>query len=122
MTICFHILFFSILSIQSLATFLKRRDPRYKTHMANINDPTHKSGMSTPSGGAAAARKRAEASAAYIEQEWQRISSHDDAFGDLEGDPEGEEWECIACDKSFRSEAAWDSHERSRKHLKAVSR
>ena len=26
----------------------------------------------------------------------------------------------MACGKSFRSEAAWDSHERSRKHLKAV--
>lgn len=31
-----------------------------------------------------------------------------------------EEWECVACGKTFRSEAAWDSHERSRKHLKAV--
>lgn len=36
-----------------------------------------------------------------------------------EGEDE-EEWECVACGKSFRSEAAWDSHERSRKHLKAV--
>lgn len=26
----------------------------------------------------------------------------------------------MACGKTFRSEAAWDSHERSRKHLKAV--
>lgn len=26
----------------------------------------------------------------------------------------------MACGKSFRSEAAWDSHERSKKHLKAV--
>ena len=35
---------------------------------------------------------------------------------------EGEEWECVVCDKSFRSEAAWNSHERSRKHLKQVER
>jgi len=35
---------------------------------------------------------------------------------------EGEEWECVACNKSFRSEAAWNSHERSRKHLKEVER
>lgn len=33
-----------------------------------------------------------------------------------------EEWECVACRKSFRSEAAWNSHERSKKHLKEVER
>jgi DnaJ family protein A protein 5 len=33
-----------------------------------------------------------------------------------------EEWECVACGKTFRSEAAWDSHERSKKHLKEVER
>lgn len=31
-----------------------------------------------------------------------------------------EEWECVACGKRFRSEAAWDSHERSKKHMRAV--
>lgn len=31
-----------------------------------------------------------------------------------------EEWECVACRKTFRSEAAWDSHERSKKHMKEV--
>ena len=36
---------------------------------------------------------------------------------------EGEaEWECVACSRTFRSEAAWESHERSRKHLKEVER
>ncbi|TFY74518.1 hypothetical protein EWM64_g9494, partial [Hericium alpestre] len=38
----------------------------------------------------------------------------------VEGGSDQEEWECVACGKSFRSEAAWDSHERSKKHLKAV--
>jgi DnaJ homolog subfamily A member 5 len=33
-----------------------------------------------------------------------------------------EEWECVACARTFRSEAAWESHERSRKHLKEVDR
>lgn len=33
-----------------------------------------------------------------------------------------EEWECVACNKTFRSEAAWDSHERSKKHMQAVER
>ena len=31
-----------------------------------------------------------------------------------------EEWECVVCRKTFRSEAAWNSHERSKKHLKEL--
>lgn len=37
-----------------------------------------------------------------------------------EGTEDPEIFECVACGKSFKSEAAWDSHERSKKHLKAV--
>jgi DnaJ homolog subfamily A member 5 len=38
----------------------------------------------------------------------------------VEGTEDPEIFECVACGKSFKSEAAWDSHERSKKHLKAV--
>jgi DnaJ homolog subfamily A member 5 len=37
-----------------------------------------------------------------------------------EGEKGSEQWECVACAKTFKSEAAWDSHERSRKHAKQV--
>lgn len=38
-----------------------------------------------------------------------------------EDSEEGEEaFECVACRKTFRSEAAWDSHARSKKHLKEM--
>lgn len=85
------------------------------------------SGTSTPNRGGstanAAARKRAEASEAYVEQDWQRVATRDDHDADAAAvDSENEEWECLVCNKSFRSEAAWNSHERSRKHIKAVSR
>ncbi len=60
----------------------------------------------------------------YVEQEWQK-APRADTDADLEwaaaenGD-DSEEWECVACGKSFRSEAAWDSHERSKKHIQAI--
>lgn len=38
-----------------------------------------------------------------------------------EGD-DSEEWECVACRKTFRSEAAWNSHERSKKHIKELEK
>ena len=54
----------------------------------------------------------------YVEQEWQKLDGkgvHDDLeWAIAEGNDE-EEWECVVCNKSFRSEAAWDSHERSKK-------
>lgn len=73
------------------------------------------------------ARKKTQTAAtdAYVEQAWQKLDIHG-AHDDLEWaaaegeDPE--EWECVVCGKSFRSEAAWDSHERSKKHMKEVER
>ena len=61
----------------------------------------------------------------HIKQAWQTVDAKD-LHSDLdwataEGD-DLEEWECVACRKIFRSEAAWESHERSKKHLKEVER
>ncbi|KAL1728158.1 hypothetical protein EV714DRAFT_285934 [Schizophyllum commune] len=111
-------------TVRSLAKFLRKRDPRYKAFQqaqatANTNPNPSKV---TPSN----ARSTTEAAAAaYVEQGWQKTNHHD-THADLEWafaegeDPE--EWECVACGKSFRSEAAWDSHERSRKHMMQVER
>jgi DnaJ family protein A protein 5 len=60
----------------------------------------------------------------FVAQDWQQVAEPSDAVTDLEWaraeGAEDEEWECIACNKTFRSEAAWNSHERSKKHLRAV--
>ncbi|KAG2118552.1 DnaJ-domain-containing protein [Suillus cothurnatus] len=112
-------------TIRQLATFIRKRDPRYKAHLAaqsqsnkvlsQAKAPT--SGSSTP---------RPQPAKPYVEQAWQRASSMDyDADADLEwaaGEGNAEEWECVACGKTFRSEAAWDSHERSKKHMREIER
>jgi DnaJ family protein A protein 5 len=60
----------------------------------------------------------------FVAQDWQKVAETSDAAADLEWacaeGAEDEEWECIACNKTFRSEAAWNGHERSKKHLRAV--
>ncbi|KAJ6513437.1 DnaJ domain-containing protein [Mycena sanguinolenta] len=110
-------------TVRSLAKFLRKRDPRYKTHLAQQAQDLA-SGSTTPGAGTMtpkAAAPRAE----YVEQEWQKIDAlrqHDDLeWAAAEGE-DPEEWECVVCGKSFWSEAAWDSHERSKKHLKEVER
>ncbi|KAI0636163.1 hypothetical protein C8Q77DRAFT_1101965 [Trametes polyzona] len=107
-------------TVRSLATFIRKRDPRYKAHLAR-----QAQGQSTPQGARTPSSKQVAAvpQTVFVEQDWQKATVKDDAadleWAAAEGENE-EEWECVACGKSFRSEAAWDSHERSKKHLKAV--
>ncbi|KAG8772046.1 hypothetical protein FRC15_003012 [Serendipita sp. 397] len=105
-------------AVRDLVRFLRKRDPRYKDFMAKQASP------SRALSNANTAKSSSTPLPTFVEQEWQKVSIVDDAndagqWDDAEG---GEEWECVACGKSFRSEAAWLSHERSRKHLKEVER
>jgi len=110
-----------------LVKFIRKRDPRYQAYLrqqasANQSKPI----TNVPSKqDTAAALRRVQASENYIEQEWQKVDSHN-LHADLEWavaeGTDDEAWECVICNKIFRSEAAWDSHERSKKHLKEVER
>ncbi|KAG6853795.1 hypothetical protein C0991_001384 [Blastosporella zonata] len=109
-------------TVRSLAKFIRKRDPRYKSHLARQLEQLQQnqaSGSATPIGGSNKRQPVEE----YVEQDWQKVDT-DKLHGDLdwaaaEGE-DPEEWECVACRKTFRSEAAWDSHERSKKHLREV--
>lgn len=103
--------------------FVRKRDPRYKLHLSR-NSASTPSGSNPPlESSTEAARKREQAGQAYVEQDWQRLKAEDlDRGAEWEEAEGGEEWECVACARTFRSEAAWESHERSRKHLKEVER
>ena len=102
--------------------FVRKRDPRYKTYIAQQAKSTEKV-SSTSAPGTATPKKSALAST-FVAQDWQKVAEPSDSAADLEWarveGAEDEEWECVACNKTFRSEAAWNSHERSKKHLRAV--
>ena len=102
--------------------FVRKRDPRYKAHTARqaqspTATPATAAGTTTP-------KKAAPATSTFVVQDWQKVAEPSDAAADLEwARAEGtddEEWECIVCNKTFRSEAAWNSHERSKKHIRTV--
>lgn len=72
--------------------------------------------------------------AQFEEQDWQKIREEPlseeevDEYAE-EGDGTGlrmddgaggEIFECVACNKTFQSEASWNNHERSKKHKQAV--
>jgi DnaJ homolog subfamily A member 5 len=102
---------------------VRKRDPRHKAHLARQAERSQSQtpGSATPVGDTS--HKRTQIVQEYVEQDWQRVDAaplHADLdWAAAEGE-DPEEWECVACRKSFRSEAAWDSHERSKKHMKEV--
>jgi len=104
-------------TIRSLAKFARKRDPRYKAHLAR--EP---SCSSTPV--EVFSQRQTQVTETYVEQDWQKVSVNgEDADLDWAvAEDDSEEWECVVCGKTFRSEPAWDSHERSKKHIKEVER
>ncbi|KAF8905002.1 DnaJ domain-containing protein [Gymnopilus junonius] len=107
-------------TIRSLVRFIRKRDPRYKRHIDSQSEIKPPVQIQHPS-----SVVKGTTAEAYIEQEWQKVEvkGHDADldWAAAEGEDE-EEWECVACGKTFHSEAAWDSHERSKKHMKEVER
>ncbi|KAH9481539.1 DnaJ-like protein subfamily C member 21 [Psilocybe cubensis] len=108
-------------TVRSLVKFVRKRDPRYKKH---LEAQVAASSAPTPTPQKVTPRPKENIGALYVEQEWQKVETkglHADLdWAEAEGDME--EWECVACRKTFRSEAAWNSHERSKKHMKEVER
>ncbi|KAI5121238.1 hypothetical protein M0805_007245 [Coniferiporia weirii] len=122
-------------TIRSLVIFIRKRDPRYKSHLAHQAElnaakaaaPRGGSGTSTP---IASSRPKGTPNSApthvttFTPQAWQEVDplvgapDAGDAWAVAEVD--GEVFECVACRKTFRSEAAWASHERSKKHLREM--
>jgi len=99
--------------------FVRRRDPRYKAYIKAQSQPV----ITSPLANNPALRTEKKSAAVYIEQEWQKTSTlgvEDLEWALAEGNDDPEVFECVACGKSFKSEAAWSSHERSKKHIKNV--
>ncbi|WFD22069.1 hypothetical protein MEQU1_000731 [Malassezia equina] len=135
-------------AIRGLASFLRRRDPRFKAYQAQ-----QQAGVSAAAQAEREEWRRAEAvkrqeekraqAASFHAQSWQMadaptdewddfssgeeldaeapVEDHDDRSDDSleDGEPL---WDCVACNKRFQSEAAWSNHERSKKHKKEVQR
>lgn len=108
-----------IQSIQSLVKFIRKRDPRYKKHLESQSTSNN-----IPSSSNAKPTVKIPIPD-YVEQDWQKVETrglHADLdWAAAEGE-DLEEWECVACRKTFHSEPAWNSHERSKKHMKEVER
>ena len=109
-------------AVRSLVAFIKKRDPRFKP---NAHSEAERQKTLRDAAAAQAARARA-ANQAKIEEivdlpHWAR-SAEPEASEDSDTPLEEPKqvYECVVCDKSFKSEKQFEAHERSKKHVKAA--
>ena len=110
-------------AVRALVAFVRKRDPRY-TPVRQSEEERQK--ILRDRTAAQAARSRA-ANEAKLNQRtlpaWTTSSEPDlQDIGAFPEDEQGieEEYECVVCRKSFKSENQWQAHEKSKKHVKAV--
>lgn len=111
-------------AVLSLVAFVKKRDPRY---VPNKQSEEERQKILRSSAAAQAARARAaqqEKLSKYTLPEWAQSrpdgEAYSDAFSVSEEESEVEHIECVVCNKTFKSEKQFESHEKSKKHIRAV--
>ena len=110
-------------AVRSLVAFVKKRDPRFKP---SVQTEAERQKTLRDAASAQAARQRAanraKQSQQGVIQEWMKSSEVPDAEITDDDDEEAvrEHFECVVCNKSFKSEKQYEAHEKSKKHVKAV--
>lgn len=110
-------------AVRSLVAFVKKRDPRY---IPNTQSEADRQKILRDSAAAQAARSRAanqeKLSNAFV-ADWAQSrgdEEYNDEFAMSEEESEVECFECVICNKTFKSEKQFEAHEKSKKHTKAV--
>ena len=114
-------------SVRSLIAFVKKRDPRYQP---SKQSEAERQKALKDAAAAQAARSRAANQAKGLAQgqdlpDWMRSGAKEDSEfqeADWDSDQEApkEEFECVLCNKTFKSEKQFEAHEKSKKHVKAA--
>ncbi|MCJ1399282.1 hypothetical protein MMC11_002484 [Xylographa trunciseda] len=111
-------------AVRALVAFVKKRDPRYTP---SRQSEAERQQTLRKKSAAQAARSRA-ANEARLKSDsfpdWANIRAPEEVqVGADESDEElepQEQFECVICKKSFKSEKQWEAHEKSKKHVKSV--
>ena len=109
-------------AVRSLVAFVKKRDPRFKS---NFKSEAERQKILKDAAKAQAARQRVanqakQASTEAVPQWMKSKEVQDDEISDDAKEKVTEQFECVICNKSFKSEKQYEAHEKSRKHVRAV--
>lgn len=111
-------------AVRSLIAFVKKRDTRYQE---NVKSEAERQKTLRDAAAAQAARSKAARQAQmekkdkHVVPEWAQ-SQLDEAVlsSEEEASEEEQQFECIVCDKTFKSEKQFEAHEKSKKHIKLL--
>lgn len=106
-------------AVRALVAFIRKRDPRYKPSTQS-EEERQKTLRDLAAAQAARARKANEDAMNYVAPDWTKLPNPEDEEESSESEVEEEVFECVSCNKIFKSERQWEAHERSKKHQKAV--
>ena len=109
-------------AVRSLVDFVKKRDPRFK---GNVKSEAERQKALKDAAQAQAARQRAANQAKQAPTEavphWMTSNeARDDETSDDANEKVTEQFECVVCNKNFKSENQYEAHEKSRKHVRAL--
>lgn len=109
-------------AVRALVAYIRKRDPRY---IPNTMSHEERQKMLREMASAQAARSRAANMARLNDEavpDWAKSQVPEDELIEASEfeDVEEEHFECVICDKTFKSEKQYESHEKSKKHVKAV--
>lgn len=107
-------------AVNSLLLFVRRRDPRYTPNTQTADERAKAQRESAKAQAARAKAARAKQMEGEI-PEWATRRDPDEVEEESEEEIEEEHYECVACNKVFKSERQWEAHEKSKKHQKAVN-
>lgn len=112
-------------AVRSLIAFVRKRDPRFQE---NQRSEAERQKMLRDATAAKAAKARAarqamlDAMKTEAVPDWAKsrtVDEHEGGFSS-ESEEEEHEYDCVVCDKTFKSEAQFHAHEKSKKHLKLL--
>ncbi|RVX74876.1 hypothetical protein B0A52_01153 [Exophiala mesophila] len=112
-------------AVRSLVAFVRKRDPRVQH---NQKSEAERQKALREATAAQAARSRAARQAQLqdadttVIPDWAQSQSKDEHEGGFssESDLEDHVYDCVVCDKTFKSEAQFKAHEKSKKHTKQL--
>jgi DnaJ family protein A protein 5 len=112
-------------AVRSFIAFVRKRDPRYQE---NQKSEAERQKILRDASAAQKARSRAARQARMEEMDqaaipdWAKSRPVDEYEGGFSSEEEAEEhqFDCVVCNKSFKSEAQYEAHEKSKKHIKLM--
>jgi DnaJ family protein A protein 5 len=106
-------------AVRALLLFVRKRDPRYTPNTQTADERARAQRASAKEQAARARAARAAEMDAAV-PEWVTKRDTGDEMEEEEEEIEEEHFECVACNKTFKSERQWEAHEKSKKHQKAI--